>query len=121
MAQPKKTNLAENFVHPTIGKSDRVHRYVAIRWKDRVDPKDKADLLQAAGVELASLEEKSSPPLPQVNQTEGLSWVQGRDAANVTSDAIATLEASPLVEWVGPGYRAGKEQAQVFTVNPTRM
>lgn len=120
MAQ-KKAAMTESFVHPAAGKSDRVDRYVAVRWKSGAEAKDKASLLRAAGVELATLDDKSQPPQLQVNQTDGLSWVQGPKGTRVPAEAIATLEASELVEWVSAGYRSAQADASVFTVNPTRV
>ena len=111
----------KSFVHPSAGVSTRVDRYLAVRWKSGVSADDRAKLLRAAGVELAGLDEKAMPPLPQVNQTDGLSWVQGAKGGSVSAEAIATLEKSELVEWVSPGYRAGQDASTVFTVNPTRL
>ena len=111
----------KSFVHPSAGVSTRVDRYLAVRWKSGVSADDRAKLLRAAGVELAGLDEKAMPPLPQVNQTDGLSWVQGAKGGSVPAEAIATLEKSELVEWVSPGYRAGQDASTVFTVNPTRL
>ena len=111
----------KSFVHPSAGVSTRVDRYLAVRWKSGVSADDRAKLLRAAGVELAGLDEKAPPPLPQVNQTDGLSWVQGAKGGSVSAEAIATLEKSELVEWVSPGYRAGQDASTVFTVNPTRL
>ncbi len=111
----------KSFVHPSAGVSTRVDRYLAVRWKSGVSADDRAKLLRAAGVELAGLDEKALPPLPQVNQTDGLSWVQGAKGGSVPAEAIATLEKSELVEWVSPGYRAGQDASTVFTVNPTRL
>ena len=121
MAQQKKARLTESFVHPSAGVSTRVDRYLAVRWKNGVSADARAKLLRAAGVELAGLDEKAPPPLPQVNQTDGLSWVQGAKGGSVSAEAIATLEASELVEWVSPGYRAAQETSSIFTVNPTRL
>ena len=111
----------ESFVHPSAGVSTRVNRYLAVRWKGVVSADDRAGLLRAAGVELAGLDEKAPPPLPQVNQTDGLSWVQGAKGADVSAEAIATLENSELVEWVSPGYRATRDGSTIFTVNPARF
>lgn len=121
MPQQKKTAMTESFVHPSAGKSDRIDRYIAIRWKADASAQDKVALLRTAGVELATLDENAQSPLPQVNQTDGLSWVQGPKGTGVTAEAIASLEASPLVEWLSPGYRAAQSDASVFTVNPTRI
>lgn len=121
MPQQKKTVMTESFVHPSAGQSARIDRYIAIRWKTDASAQDKAALLRAAGVELATLNEKAQSPLPQVNQTDGLSWVQGAKGTQVTAEAIAALEASPLVEWLSPGYRAAQSEASIFTVNPTRI
>ena len=111
----------KSFVHPSAGASTRVDRYLAVRWKSGASADDRAKLLRAAGVELAGLDEKAPPPLPQVNQTDGLSWVQGAKGGSVSAEAIATLENSELVEWVSPGYRAGQDASNVFTVNPARL
>ena len=113
--------MIEHFIHPVAGKSERVSRYLAIRWRADASPKAKADLLRAAGVELATTSAKPQPPLPRVNQTEGLSWVQGAGGKPVPPDAAAKLEASDLVEWVSPGFRGGKTGAEVFAINPTRL
>jgi subtilisin family serine protease len=121
MAQQKKPGLAETFDHPAFGKCDRVDRYVAIRWKAGSPDGDKTNLLRAAGVELAGLDEKPQRPLPQANQTDGLSWVQGARGTPVTLESITVLEESALVEWVSAAYRAVQGQSEIFTVNPTRI
>jgi subtilisin family serine protease len=121
MAKQQKAKLTESFVHPSAGVSHRVDRYLAVRWKDNVSADDRARLLRAAGVELAALVDQGPSPLPQVNQTDGLSWVQGANGGSVSADAIATLEASDLVEWVSPGYRSAQSDSSIFTVNPTRL
>jgi len=121
MAPQKKPELAETLVHPAFGKCSRVDRYLAIRWKPDAAAGGKTDLLKAARVELAALDDNSQRPLPQVNQTEGLSWVQGLKGAPISAEAIAALEASPLVEWVSPAYRAAAKESQVFTINPKRI
>jgi subtilisin family serine protease len=120
MAQ-KKPELVETFVHPAFGKCDRVDRYFAIRWKPDAVASDKAALLHTARVKLATLDDNSQRPLPQVNQTDGLSWVQDLKGAPISAESIATLEASPLVEWVSPAYRAVQKESQVFTLNPKRI
>jgi len=121
MAQQKRAKLTESFIHPSAGKSTRVDRYLAVRWKDGVSAEDRSTLLRAAGVELAGLDEKAPPPLTQVNQTDGLSWVQGAKGGSVSADAIATLEASDLVEWVSLAFRGAQSDSSIFTVNPTRL
>ena len=121
MPQQKKAAMTESFVHPAAGQSGRVDRYVAIRWKTGASAKEKAALLRTAGVELATLDEKAQAPLPRVNQTDGLSWVQGLKGARVPLDAITALEASALVDWVSPAYRGAQTEAALFTVNPTRV
>jgi hypothetical protein len=108
MAQQKKPELVETFIHPTFGKCDRVDRYFAIRWKPDAGWGDKAALLQAARVELA-------------DQTDNLSWVQGLQSAPVTAESIATLDTSALVEWIAPAYRAVEMESQIFTLNPRRI
>lgn len=113
--------MIENFIHPVAGKSERVSRYLAVRWRVQAPPKAKADLLRAAGVELATTNAKPQPPLPRVNQTEGLSWVQGVGGKPVPTDAAAKIEASDLVEWVSPGFRGSKNGVEIFTVNPARL
>ncbi len=121
MAQQKKGAPATPFVHPVAGACERLDRYVAIRWKDGVTGDEKAALMRTAGVELATLDQRGEAPLPHVNQTEGLSWVQGAKGGTVSSEAIAALESSALVEWVAPAFRSAQSDASTFTVNPTRI
>jgi hypothetical protein len=121
MAQKKPAAPAASFTHPSAGISTRVERYVAVRWHAGVAADAKAALLRTAGVELATLDEQAPPPLPHVNQTDGLSWIQGAGGTPVPLDALVVLEDSDLVEWLSPAYRAGQDAVSVFTVNPTRL
>ena len=121
MAQARKAAITEQFDHPAAGLSRRDPRYIAIRWKPGARQEDKLALLRAAGAELVPADPKAPPPLPQVNQTEGLSWVQGAGGANLEANAIATLEGSDIVEWVSAGYRGAQADSAVFAVNPTRV
>jgi len=121
VAEPRKNAMIDTFHHPTAGACARASRYLAIRWRPQASAQAKADLLRAAGVELASLGDGARVPLPGVNQTDGLSWVQGTGAAAITADAVETLEASELVEWVSLAFRGAQSEAGVFTVNPTRL
>jgi Subtilase family len=113
--------MIDNFIHPVAGKSERVNRYLAVRWRPQAAPQARADLLRAAGVELATTNAKTQPPPLRVNQTEGLSWVQGAGGKPIPPDAPAKLEASELVEWVSPGFKGSKSGVEMFTVNPTRL
>jgi thermitase len=121
MAQSRKDTINEGFTHPVAGRSTRVGRYLAVRWRAGASMEAKAALLRDTALELATLDEGAKPPLPQVNQTDGLSWVQGQGGKPVPAEAIGALESSDLVEWVSPAYRGGQEQASLFTVNPTRV
>jgi len=121
MVQQKKTAAGESFIHPSAGRSERIDRYVAVRWKDGAGGSERAGLLRTAALELASTGDKAQAPVVQVNQTDGLSWVQPKKGDRITLDTIATLEASDLVEWVSFGYRAAEGENTVFTVNPTRL
>jgi hypothetical protein len=98
MAQARKAAITEQFDHPAAGLSRRDPRYLAIRWKPGARQEDKLALLRDAGAELVPADPKAPAPLPQVNQTEGLSWVQGAGGANLEANAIATLEGSDIVE-----------------------
>jgi hypothetical protein len=121
MAQARKAAITEQFDHPAAGLSRRDPRYVAVRWKPGASQEDKLALLRSTGAELVPADPKAPPPLPRVNQTEGLSWVQGAGGANLEANAIATLEASDIVEWVSAGYRGAQADSAVFAVNPTRI
>src|SRR5262245_49178028 len=117
-----KSAMVETFTHPAAGRSQRDGRYLAVRWRARASKDEKAELLGAAGVEPATQDDQEQSPRPRINQTDGLWWVQGIGGADVPPDAVAKLEASPLVEWVSPVYRtAAKSRATMFTVNPTRL
>ena len=47
--------------------------------------------------------------------------MQGAGGGHLEANAIATLEASDLVEWVSAGYRGAQTDSAVFAVNPTRI
>jgi hypothetical protein len=121
MTAQRKPALVKTFIHPAFGKCDRLDRYFAIRWRPDAAAGDRAGLLQIARVELATLDDDSQPPLPQLHQTDRFSWLQGPKGAPISAESVATLESSAKVEWVSPAYRAVEKESEVFTLNPTRI
>lgn len=121
VAQSRKDTNNDGFTHPVAGRSTRVGRYLAVRWRAGASMQAKAALLRDTALELATLDEAARPPLPQVNQTDGLSWVQGQGGKAVSVEAILALERSDLVEWVSSAFRGAQDGAALFTVNPTRL
>jgi subtilisin family serine protease len=114
----------ETFVHPQAGRVERDATRLAIRWRDNASEAAKKELLAELGLVLAAVADEARHPLPNVNQTSGLSWVR-RDAGGAISAATERrLEQSDAVEWIARAYRAeeGEEgDAGLFTVNPTRL
>lgn len=108
------------FFHPSAGASDRELTYLAVRWVAGADAEQRSALLDEAGVEPVT-GDATQRPQAQVNQTDGLTWVQGTGDGPVDDDAVRLLAASDLVEWVAPALRSRGGSAQVFTVNPTRV
>src|SRR5262245_42960392 len=124
MVTKQKSELMDTFIHPTEGESRRDPRYLAIRWRPGATADAKNDLLGRTGLEVAEIDRPDVPALPGVNQTDGLSWVRARNGEPIAPETAADLEASEIVAWVAPAFRAvrGEESApSIFTINPQRF
>src|SRR5262245_39605896 len=120
----KNPVLVEILSHPIAGESRRDPGFVAIRWRPGATVEAKNQVLQGSGLELAEVDRAGTPPLPGVNQTDGLSWVRPRDGGPISPQTVADLEASERVAWVAPAFRAQRGEtspASLFTVNPERL
>lgn len=123
MAIKDKKDSGMNW-HPTAGEIKRVPHTLAIRWRANAADEAKAALLKDLRLVLATHAEKQPRPLPQINQTDGLSWVTGPQKDKpIDIEIIKNLESNPLVEWVSVALQSVKGQASetLFTVNPTRF
>lgn len=122
--EKKGPSAPPEFQHPTFGRCVRDDTRVAIRWRARTSQAAKERLLVDAGLTYASLATQAERPLLQVNQTEGLSWVQAVNGGQITGDQLRELEAANIVEWVASAYRADAGDPTVpalFCVNPSRL
>ena len=113
------------FRHPTAGEVTRETSTLAVRWRPNATRDAKQELLDRAGVELAT---SAGPdpvrrPTMAVNQTDGLSWVRRKDGDAIQRALARQLEESELVEWIAAAYRSagGAGDAATFCVNPTRL
>ncbi|HEY3260626.1 MAG TPA: S8 family serine peptidase, partial [Pseudonocardiaceae bacterium] len=119
------------FQHPSAGRSELDPRRVAVRWRAGADEAAKRALIEELGLQPATLGESERRPLPSINRTDGLWWVQRADTSPLDEETIDRLEASDLVEWAAPSYRGSPREAAagtpvpadvtVFAVNPTRL
>jgi thermitase len=123
--KPRKAKIERKFRHPTAGNVQQDARYLAIRWKTGASGDAKAALLRRNNLSLAKITGAAERPLPQVNQTDGLSWVELKGAkSGIDEDAIASLEGSDLIEWVSvafQGQRSKDHGSGLFAINPTRF
>jgi subtilisin family serine protease len=134
MATSSASRARLEFHHPAAGLSRADLSIFAIRWRDGADAAVRDKLLADAGLVLLALDDKTSQtPLPQINQSDGLSWVRAARGDNA-AEAVAKLEGQDDVQWVMPALRpqqagsAGQATAKdvaasfsLFTVNPTRF
>ena len=123
--QERKGGIAPaEFVHPAFGRCVRDPARAAIRWRDQASPATKQRLLDSLGLILATMGGNTERPLLQVNQTDGLSWVETPNNIPLSADQWRGLERSDLVEWVASAYRADRSDPTVpalFAVNPSRL
>ncbi|HEX6049236.1 MAG TPA: S8 family serine peptidase, partial [Gemmatimonadaceae bacterium] len=122
--EAKAPSAPAEFQHPTFGRCMRDPTRAAIRWRARAGRAAKEKLLDEARATFATLAERTERPLIQVNQTEGLSWIQSRNGEALSAEQFRTLEASELVEWVASAYRAERADPAIpalFAVNPARL
>jgi subtilisin family serine protease len=130
--QERKGGIAPpEFQHPTLGRSVRDPTRAAVRWHDNASAVAKNRLLDELGLTYATLAGENERPLLQVNQTDGLSWVQSPDEIALSADQLRGLERSELVQWVASAYRAERAEAAraaneptvpaLFAVNPSRL
>lgn len=123
--QERKGGIAPaEFVHPAFGRCVRDPARAAIRWRDHATPATKQRLLDSLGLILATMGGNTERPLLQVNQTDGLSWVETPNNIPLSADQWRGLERSDLVEWVASAYRADRSDPTVpalFAVNPSRL
>ena len=118
MAKRNEGSFPAALAHPTAGRSTLDPTLIAVRWRPGGTDEERSSLLTEAGLAPATTE--GERPGLAVNRTEGLWWARGK----ATSAVLGRLQASDLVEWVTPGYRAAAEEddpATVFAVNPTRL
>ena len=112
------------FHHPAFGRCVRDDTRAAVRWRARTSQAAKERLLVDAGLTYATIATPAERPLLQVNQTEGLSWVQSVSGAAITAEQLRELQAANIVEWVASAYRADAADPTVpalFCVNPSRL
>jgi thermitase len=136
MNTPAKGTAPLIFNHPSNGPSRVDPSLVAVRWRDKLSADERMQALADAGLRLLAMPKEGDAPLVQVNQTDGLSWVIGRDDGPLPAASLKKLEASPLVQWVMPSLRVGatapaRRAAELspgvsadmaaFTVNPSRL
>jgi subtilisin family serine protease len=122
--EKKGPSVPTEFQHPTFGRCVRDPTRAAIRWRARTGPAAKEKLLDELGLAYAALPTQPERPLLQVNQTDGLSWVQARNGAALSAEQLRGLERSELVQWVAGAYRADRSDPGVpalFCVNPSRL
>ncbi|AHG88660.1 peptidase S8 and S53 subtilisin kexin sedolisin [Gemmatirosa kalamazoonensis] len=113
--------------HPAFGRCVGDPTRAAVQWRPGVDAETKDALLRELGLTHASAgagTDGERRPLLHVNRTDALSWVQGADGGALDGAQLQRLNASPLVEWVSPAWRADaatREVPALFAVNPTRI
>ncbi len=115
--------------HPFSGPGELDSRVLAIRWHQGGSRADKQRLVDDAGLVDATVDADDRRPTMAVNRTEGLWWVALPAGQPATDGLVDRLQASTLVDWVAPGYRAGAAGATarpapelgVYAVNPTRV
>lgn len=117
----------ESFTHPACGPSQLDPAHLAVRWRPGVSDDAKQVLIAGLGLVSASTGDDGRRPAVVVNRTDALWWVQRADFAAVDAETLDALQASDLVEWYCPAYRAPvtSPAAQLgnvalFAVNPTR-
>jgi subtilisin family serine protease len=113
----------ESFVHPQAGRSYRDGTRLAIRWRGDASEAAKGELLEGLSLVLATRDDESRSPAPQVNQTSHLSWVRRTAGGAISATTERQLEQSDLVEWIARAYRREGDEADagLFAVNPTRL
>ena len=101
-----------------------MERYRALLWREAASADDRDAPLRELGLELARLDGPASATSLRVNRTRRLSWIAATDGAAIASRTVATLAASPAVEWISTCYRSArgsKTQCNLFAVNPARV